>query len=868
MRPNRPAGRRRFRSSGTFRAEILELRLHCAGHWYALTSAPAIWTQSEESAVSAGGHLVAINDRAEQEFIAQTFLAGQNRGQTYWIGLTDREVEGSFRWTTDEPVTFTKWNPGEPSDGWIFSGISEDYTSINWHLPRGRTADVGDWNDEPNGGVDGDLELGEPRRGIIEFDIEPIGRGFTYYGFSSTNGAESSWLYGTDLGADDRSSTLYRINPANGAVQTVGETGFEAVQDVAFAPDGRLFGIDPSGRLLRINRQTGAASLVGSHPGTNGLNALVASPVGVLYGATLSGFLVTLDPNSGITTTVGSLGDSWGTAGDLAFAPDGVLFATLDGFSSDSLAQIDTATGRATVIGSIGFSDVFSLAFSPDGALFAAANGYSDSPLLIQINPSTGAANWIAPLRTGAGMGGFAATTADIEPPRPRPSVASVLDDRSGARLLTGVGLPEVPVTFTATVSGATTSVRFTLGEVAVTDSDGGDGWSATIDVSKARVASDLVVVAANGNSDSEAFVHDVNLMALPAWMLQPNVELRPQFDWTSGYRFDLLLKHVEQGFTTPSTWWFLGDKWTGFRAGSTLRLTSSLDGNVEVVDSGYLVEGVILDFTAVRVVLPTNVSTKWFFPVGTSAAPELSWGDFLLIEKAQQPAGRKKPKPIKGGWFIEGSAAINVSVNDDLTFGVFDTATSLEVGVEGKGDNKLPWKLRYDGLRVPALGWAYVPPGVVDLALVLEASIGLAGRISVTTTNDLNQAMPVFESVSFGPKFFGNFSVAPEIQIGRGKLASAGIRFRGDLEQGLTASYARGAAWTYAAPGSFAAKAEVYVVLNAGKRTWDATLLTRHLTHRNWDLLASSGESPADSESLLSATKKQLTRMIRGWRR
>ena len=52
------------------------------GHEYYLTSV-GTWMQAEAEAVSMGGHLVSINDAAEQ-----VFIHGLLSGST-WIGLTD-----------------------------------------------------------------------------------------------------------------------------------------------------------------------------------------------------------------------------------------------------------------------------------------------------------------------------------------------------------------------------------------------------------------------------------------------------------------------------------------------------------------------------------------------------------------------------------------------------------------------------------------------------------------------------------------------------------------------------------------------------------------------------------------------------------
>ena len=51
-----------------------------------------------------GAHLVAINDKAEQEW-----LLGLFGNHLYWIGLSDAEKEGEWVWQNGEPLTYTNW---------------------------------------------------------------------------------------------------------------------------------------------------------------------------------------------------------------------------------------------------------------------------------------------------------------------------------------------------------------------------------------------------------------------------------------------------------------------------------------------------------------------------------------------------------------------------------------------------------------------------------------------------------------------------------------------------------------------------------------------------------------------------------------
>lgn len=113
------------------------------------------WTESELKAVEMGGHLVTINDQAENDWVYDTFvpLTGLPDDHSYgdlWIGLTDVWTEGIWQWVSGETSTFVNWTSIEPSGGY-----TENYAMIwgpYWytHLPDASVNIPGQWNDLRN----------------------------------------------------------------------------------------------------------------------------------------------------------------------------------------------------------------------------------------------------------------------------------------------------------------------------------------------------------------------------------------------------------------------------------------------------------------------------------------------------------------------------------------------------------------------------------------------------------------------------------------------------------------------------------------------------------------------------------------------
>jgi len=75
------------------------------------------WTEVEAEAISLGGHLATVNDASEATWLGETFgSSGVGIDKNLWIGFNDVAVEGSFEWSSGEPITYTNWALGEPNN--------------------------------------------------------------------------------------------------------------------------------------------------------------------------------------------------------------------------------------------------------------------------------------------------------------------------------------------------------------------------------------------------------------------------------------------------------------------------------------------------------------------------------------------------------------------------------------------------------------------------------------------------------------------------------------------------------------------------------------------------------------------------------
>jgi hypothetical protein len=139
------------------------------GHYYEAIIEQLTWTEARSAAeaqiyLGLPGHLATIHSAEENTFI-QSLSVGAAANINLWLGgfqaAGSLEPAGGWQWVTNEPWTYTNWDPPNPSNT---GGIGTNENALEMLNPP---YNVGFWNDVTNDNPD-------LRAYIVEYEGTPI----------------------------------------------------------------------------------------------------------------------------------------------------------------------------------------------------------------------------------------------------------------------------------------------------------------------------------------------------------------------------------------------------------------------------------------------------------------------------------------------------------------------------------------------------------------------------------------------------------------------------------------------------------------------------------------------------------------------
>lgn len=83
------------------------------GHWYKFFDEQVTFEEAKQRCKTIGGHLVYVNDAAENSFVFDLTL-----GRSAWIGAWLKQTPREWCWLDGTKMEYQIWNEGQPQDDW------------------------------------------------------------------------------------------------------------------------------------------------------------------------------------------------------------------------------------------------------------------------------------------------------------------------------------------------------------------------------------------------------------------------------------------------------------------------------------------------------------------------------------------------------------------------------------------------------------------------------------------------------------------------------------------------------------------------------------------------------------------------------
>ncbi|HEX8503347.1 MAG TPA: hypothetical protein VF659_22375 [Pyrinomonadaceae bacterium] len=224
---------------------------------------------------------------------------------------------------------------------------------------------------------------------------------------AATARAADNTVYANDI---QNPFGVYTVDPATGAISAapVGNLSFSSIAMARRASDGFVFYTEygvTNGRVATWNPTSGANVTIGTlGGGVRNFPRLAFNAAGTLYGMDDQGRLYTVNTGNGAAAVVGPNGNGGNIAnfpdsirGDMAFAPDGTLYATAG--DNSTLYRIDIAALSATAVGPTGETLIAGNAFVNGGLLLAVESNASNTVSTLSL--ANGAASVVSTQAVG-----------------------------------------------------------------------------------------------------------------------------------------------------------------------------------------------------------------------------------------------------------------------------------------------------------------------------------------------------------------------------------------------------------------------------------------------------------------------------------
>uniref|UniRef100_A0A8C1DZL0 C-type lectin domain-containing protein n=1 Tax=Cyprinus carpio carpio TaxID=630221 RepID=A0A8C1DZL0_CYPCA len=107
--------------------------------FYFMSTEKKNWTESRRYCKERGADLIIINNREEKDFVHN-----KSGNAVFYIGLTDTDAEGTWKWVDNSTLTSSFWASGQPDGG---QGIVDEDCVVTVAVPPAEWPNLVGWLD-------------------------------------------------------------------------------------------------------------------------------------------------------------------------------------------------------------------------------------------------------------------------------------------------------------------------------------------------------------------------------------------------------------------------------------------------------------------------------------------------------------------------------------------------------------------------------------------------------------------------------------------------------------------------------------------------------------------------------------------------